>query len=133
MSRRILEILTYLATNHLAVANILFYFDIPSAPESLSPVHLETKKERGKEKIIDGMTTLDQPDISLNRDIPLILFLKLLRRPLFLRSSAHLEQVLTNSCRSSFFVGLYSWLVCCCSCFFFFLSFIYLCIIIIIF
>ncbi|XXG72650.1 hypothetical protein AAC387_Pa07g1701 [Persea americana] len=94
VSRRILEILTYLATNHLAVANILFYFDLPSSPESLSPVHLETKNEKGKEKVIDEMSPLDQPEISSKGDIPLILFLKLLSRPLFLRSSAHLEQVM---------------------------------------
>ncbi|XP_068637077.1 E3 ubiquitin-protein ligase UPL1-like isoform X2 [Aristolochia californica] len=88
VSRRILEILTYLATNHIAVANILFYFDAPCTSET--PNMLQSKdKEKGKGKMEEEMLESSQKG-----DIPLILFLKLLNRPLFLRSSAHLEQVM---------------------------------------
>ncbi|OMP04235.1 hypothetical protein COLO4_09844 [Corchorus olitorius] len=90
--RRVLEILTYLATNHTAVANMLFHFDPSILSEPLSPKYLETKKDKGKEKIMDG----DVSKTLLNSqegDVPLIIFLKLLNRPLFLRSTAHLEQV----------------------------------------
>ena len=90
--RRILEILTYLATNHSAVANILFYFDPLLIPESSNPNFLETKKDKGKEKIVEG--DLSNPVQSHHEgDVPLILLLKLLNQPLFLRSIAHLEQV----------------------------------------
>ncbi|XP_068643121.1 E3 ubiquitin-protein ligase UPL1-like isoform X2 [Aristolochia californica] len=88
VSRRILEILTYLATNHIAVANILFYFDAPS-PSECPNLAQSNDKEKGKEKMEEEMLESSQKG-----DIPLILFLKLLNRPLFLRSSAHLEQVM---------------------------------------
>lgn len=92
--RRILEILTYLATNHTAVANMLFYFDQSSLMEVTSARQLESKKDKGKEKITDGGAQSDLSGNSQERDIPLILFLKLLNRPLFLRSTSHLEQVM---------------------------------------
>ncbi|KAJ6314476.1 hypothetical protein OIU78_018036 [Salix suchowensis] len=60
--------------------------------EPLSPKYLETKMDKGKEKIDDGG---DSPKpLGDTDDVPLILFLKLLNRPLFLRSTAHLEQVM---------------------------------------
>lgn len=96
MSRRILEILTYLATNHSSVASILFYFDSSLASESSTNSHVDSEKEnKGKEKICykkDSLVT----ESFLKFNIPLILFLKLLNRPLFLRSSAHLEQVIRS-------------------------------------
>ncbi|KAG7953992.1 hypothetical protein I3843_12G138000 [Carya illinoinensis] len=91
--RRTFEIFTYLATNHHAVANALFYFDPSLVPESLSPICMEAKKDKGKEKIVEGLSSIPLGS-SLDGDIPLILFLKLLNRPLFLRSTAHLEQVM---------------------------------------
>lgn len=90
--RRILEILTYLSTNHSSFANILFYFDPSLVSESLSPKHLEAKKDKGKEKILGGASSIASGN-SQKGDVPLILLLKLLNRPLFLRSGAHLEQV----------------------------------------
>ncbi|KAJ4829060.1 E3 ubiquitin- protein ligase upl1 [Turnera subulata] len=90
--RRTLEILTYLATNHSPIANMLFFLDPSILTESPSPKKLETKRDKGKEKIEDGggsLTPLQDVD-----NIPLILFLKLLNQPLFLRSTAHLEQVM---------------------------------------
>jgi E3 ubiquitin-protein ligase HUWE1 len=47
--------------------------------------------DKGKEKIDDGGDSLKP--LGDTDDFPLILFLKLLNRPLFLRSTAHLEQV----------------------------------------
>lgn len=88
--RRILEILTYLATNHSAVASILFYFDPSHLSESLALNYYEAKKDKGKEKIMEGAASSENVQ---EEDISLVVFLKLLKRPLFLRSIAHLEQV----------------------------------------
>ncbi|KAG0454478.1 hypothetical protein HPP92_023770 [Vanilla planifolia] len=90
-ARRILEMLTYLATNHTSVANILFYFDPLVASECTSSnIHLGMKEEKTKEKAsVPKDTSAFERD-----DIPLVILLKLLNRPLFLRSSAHLEQVM---------------------------------------
>jgi hypothetical protein len=61
---------------------------------------MESKKDKGKEKIVEGgFAPLGN---SLDVDVPLILFLKLLNRPLFLRSTAHLEQVDLMSWSSDF-------------------------------
>lgn len=93
MLRRILEILTYLATNHSTVANMLFRFDQSIIPESSSPFR-ETMKEKGKEKVTEGESSIKSSGSLLAMDVPLILFLKLLNRPLFSRSTAHLEQLM---------------------------------------
>ncbi|XP_011044918.1 PREDICTED: E3 ubiquitin-protein ligase UPL1-like isoform X2 [Populus euphratica] len=90
--RRVLEILTYLATNHSSIANMLFYFDPSIVLEPLSPKYLETKIDKGKEKIGDGDNSLEP--LGDTDNVPLILFLKLLNRPLFLHSTTHLEQVM---------------------------------------
>ncbi|CAK7324495.1 unnamed protein product [Dovyalis caffra] len=90
--RRILEILTYLSANHSSIADMLFYLDPSIVPEPRSPKYLETKMDKGKEKINDGGDSLKP--LGDTDDVPLILFLKLLNRPLFLRSTAHLEQVM---------------------------------------
>lgn len=91
--RRVLEILNYLATNHSAVANILFYFESSLLPDS-SQKFAEIKKGKGKEKVGE----IDLPPNSIleteEGSIPLILLLKLLNRPLFRRSIAHVEQVM---------------------------------------
>lgn len=92
--RRILEILTYLANNHSAVASLLFFFDSSLVPESLNVDTLETKKDKGKEKMLEGDNQSNSLGCSEKGDISLILFLKLLSQPLFLRSIAHLEQVM---------------------------------------
>lgn len=91
--RRILEILTYLATNHSAVANMLFYFDFSGVPEPLSSTHMETKKDKGKEKMGEGGYSSKISGNTQDVNVPLILFLKLLNRPHFLHGTAHLEQV----------------------------------------
>ncbi|XP_010675966.2 E3 ubiquitin-protein ligase UPL1 isoform X2 [Beta vulgaris subsp. vulgaris] len=91
--RRVLEILNYLATNHSAVANILFYFEPSLLPESFQKF-TESKKGKGKEKV--GEIGLPQNSLGESEEgnIPLVLLLKLLNRPLFRRSIAHVEQVM---------------------------------------
>ncbi|KAL5803856.1 hypothetical protein ACOSQ3_030656 [Xanthoceras sorbifolium] len=91
--RRILDIMTHLAKYHTAVANMLFYFDSSIVLDSSSPKYSETK-DKGKEKILDGETSSEHQENLEDGIVPLILFLKLLNRPLFLRSTAHLEQVM---------------------------------------
>ncbi|XP_061367762.1 E3 ubiquitin-protein ligase UPL1-like [Gastrolobium bilobum] len=90
--RRILEILTYLATNHSAVAKMLFHFD-QSIISNSSSTFIGHMNEKGKEKVIEGGPSLKFSGTHAE-DVPLVLFLKLLNRPLFLRSTAHLEQVM---------------------------------------
>ncbi|XP_044474315.1 E3 ubiquitin-protein ligase UPL1-like isoform X2 [Mangifera indica] len=91
--RRILEIMTYLATNHSAVANMLFYLDPSIVPELATPKYSETN-DKGKEKILDGDASSEPLGGLQDGHVPLVLLLKLLNRPLFLRSTAHLEQVM---------------------------------------
>ncbi|KAL4579973.1 hypothetical protein LXL04_016144 [Taraxacum kok-saghyz] len=86
--RRVLEILTYLATNHSSVANLLFYFDSSLVPESLSLKYHDRKNDKGKEKVVE------EGEGSDGGEIPILLLVKLLNQPLFLRSIAHLEQVM---------------------------------------
>ncbi|XAR67356.1 Ubiquitin--protein ligase [Bertholletia excelsa] len=92
--RRILEILIYLATNHSAVANILFYFDPSLIPDYSNSKDSDIKRDKGKEKIEEGENRLDLLSMYQRGDVPLVLFLKLLSQPLFLHSSGHLEQVM---------------------------------------
>lgn len=91
--RRVLEVLTYLATNHSAVANTLFYFEPSLLPES-SRNFLETKNGKGKEKVEDGGMGSNSHGALQEGSIPLILLLKLLKCPLFRHSNAHVEQVM---------------------------------------
>ncbi|KAK4751569.1 hypothetical protein SAY87_005051 [Trapa incisa] len=90
--RRVIEVLTYLATNHSTVASMLFFFDPASLPETLSSRYLESKSYKGKEKVIEGVTSVGSQDEKI--EVPLVIFLKLLNRPLFSRSTTHFEQVL---------------------------------------
>ncbi|KAL8209796.1 hypothetical protein R6Q57_006528 [Mikania cordata] len=89
--RRVLEILTYLATNNTYVASLLFHLDSSLAPESLNLKHHDKKNDKGKEKVVEG--EISHP-IGSEGDIPILLFVKLLNQPLFLCSIAHLEQVM---------------------------------------
>uniref|UniRef100_A0A2P2M8T8 HECT-type E3 ubiquitin transferase n=1 Tax=Rhizophora mucronata TaxID=61149 RepID=A0A2P2M8T8_RHIMU len=90
--RRILEILTYLATNHSSIANMLFYMDPSLVIESSSTKNLDTQMDEGEERVRQRVDLSKPLDDTTN--VPLILFLKLLNRPLFLNSTAHLEQVM---------------------------------------
>jgi E3 ubiquitin-protein ligase HUWE1 len=94
VSRRVLEILTYLATNHLSAANLLFYMEPCSTLESSCRTALELNKAKGKEKVLEKMSFSWSLDGSQKGEISLVVLLKLLKQPLVLRSSSHLEQVL---------------------------------------
>nr|XP_043618820.1 E3 ubiquitin-protein ligase UPL1 [Erigeron canadensis] len=77
---RILEVLTYLATNHSRIADNLFYFDSS---------HILKNNKGKKEKVIEAEEMLP-PELSMEYDVPILLFTKLLNH----RSIAHLEKVL---------------------------------------
>uniref|UniRef100_A0A1J3I3S5 HECT-type E3 ubiquitin transferase n=2 Tax=Noccaea caerulescens TaxID=107243 RepID=A0A1J3I3S5_NOCCA len=84
--RRVLEVLTYLATNHSAVADMLFYFD-SSLLSQLSSPKPSVCEGKGKEKVTH---VTDSRDL----EIPLVVFLKLLNRPQLLQSTSHLALVM---------------------------------------
>uniref|UniRef100_A0A7I4AEX4 HECT-type E3 ubiquitin transferase n=1 Tax=Physcomitrium patens TaxID=3218 RepID=A0A7I4AEX4_PHYPA len=94
VSRRVLEILTYLARNHAPVANLLLYLEPlrqpAAAPAEDSP---QKGKEKGKAKIVEIPADASEKR-KVKGESPLILLLKLLNQPLYSRSSAHLEQVM---------------------------------------
>lgn len=75
--RQLLEILTFLASSHASVADILSCSDLQS-----SDVVEKDGEEKGKDVNSDVTET------------PLMLFLKLLNTPLFLRSRLYIELVL---------------------------------------
>ncbi|CAI9266412.1 unnamed protein product [Lactuca saligna] len=85
VSRRVLETLTYLARNHTFVAKLLLQFRFP--PES----HTPSDKSHGKAIMVveDNETEKQQGDF-----LAITMLLSLLNQPLYLRSIAHLEQLL---------------------------------------
>ncbi|KAE9458821.1 hypothetical protein C3L33_09258, partial [Rhododendron williamsianum] len=90
VSRRVLETLTYLARNHPYVANILLQFKLPQ------PLQQESEnldKARGK-----AVMVLEDDVAEGNSQqegyFAVALLLSLLKQPLYLRSIAHLEQLL---------------------------------------
>ncbi|XP_044475509.1 E3 ubiquitin-protein ligase UPL2-like isoform X2 [Mangifera indica] len=89
VSRRILETLTYLARNHPSVAKILLQFRLPlpalQKSENIDEVH-------GKAVMIDEPCEIDRKQ--QEGYISVMLLLSLLNQPLYLRSVAHLEQLL---------------------------------------
>ncbi|XP_073159024.1 E3 ubiquitin-protein ligase UPL1-like [Henckelia pumila] len=92
--RRVLEILTYMATNHSGIASLLFYYETSNISESANTSHSGGKSDKGKDKLTGEEHHVSLSESSQNGDVPLILLLKLLSQPLCLRSIAHLEQVM---------------------------------------
>ncbi|KAL6863751.1 hypothetical protein ACP4OV_016654 [Aristida adscensionis] len=86
VTRRLLEILTYLASNHPAVADLLVHFS-PSASSKCSTLKHGTE-------ISHGSPSQDMIQPCSQGYTPILLFLKLLNKPLFLRSRVYLEQVM---------------------------------------
>ncbi|KAL5714333.1 HECT-type E3 ubiquitin transferase [Ranunculus cassubicifolius] len=85
VSRRVLETLTYLARSHPYVAKLLLQLELPS-----SPVHeLQGSDPRGK-----AVMLMEEDNNERKGDVAIILLLSLLNQPLYLRSIAHLEQLL---------------------------------------
>ncbi|KAK7316029.1 hypothetical protein VNO77_34653 [Canavalia gladiata] len=80
--RRILEILTYLATNHSAVAKLWCYFDQSIIPNSSSYFMIHVN-EKGKEKVIEGRPS-PKPFGPQTGDVPLVHFFEALElTPIF--------------------------------------------------
>ncbi|KAH6837954.1 hypothetical protein C2S53_000423 [Perilla frutescens var. hirtella] len=84
VSRRALETLTYLARNHPLVAKLLLQFRLPQLKESLS-----SDDKRGK-----AVMLLDEQNEYPEGQASFTLLLSLLNQSLYLRSVAHLEQLL---------------------------------------
>ncbi|XP_057852533.2 E3 ubiquitin-protein ligase UPL1 isoform X1 [Cryptomeria japonica] len=94
VSRRVLEILTYLAKNHFGVADLLFFMESCPTLDAASQTPTISNGEKGKGKILDEVHGSHSSERTESGEIPLILLLKLLNQPLFSRSSAHLEQLM---------------------------------------
>jgi len=90
LSRRILEMLTYLARNHPYVAKILLQFRLPLP--ALRETE-NTEQARGKAVMIAREDDRKQHEEGY---ISIALLLSLLNQPLYLRSIAHLEQVMLH-------------------------------------
>ncbi|GKC03772.1 E3 ubiquitin protein ligase UPL2-like protein [Tanacetum coccineum] len=90
VSRRVLETLTYLARNHKFVAKLLLHFSISPTAVSKSQ---SLDQSRGKAVMIveDHETEKQHHQEGL---LAITLLLSLLKQPLYLRSIAHLEQLL---------------------------------------
>lgn len=86
VTRRLLEILTYLASASPSVVDLLIYFNPSASPNCLT---LQHNKETSQESSMQNM----MPPYS-EAYTPIILLLKLLNKPLFLRSRVYLEKVL---------------------------------------
>ncbi|GJW28728.1 E3 ubiquitin protein ligase UPL2-like protein [Tanacetum coccineum] len=88
VSRRVLETLTYLARNHTFVAKLLLLFRFSPVAEQESQ---SFDQSRGKAIMIvqDNETEKQQEDL-----LAITMLLSLLNQPLYLRSIAHLEQLL---------------------------------------
>ncbi|WOL02486.1 E3 ubiquitin-protein ligase [Canna indica] len=86
VSRRILETLTYLARNHPNVSKLLLHLELPCPRTSV----LESPDQaRGKAVLMEE----DKPEDKI-RAFSIVLLLGLLSQPLYMRSVAHLEQLL---------------------------------------
>lgn len=81
VSRRVLETLTYLARNHKFVAKILLQFRIQTLDQARGKaIMIVQDDETEKQQYQEGF-------------LAITLLLSLLKQPLYLRSIAHLEQV----------------------------------------
>lgn len=96
VSRRVLEILTYLARNHSVVANLLLYMEpLGQLGGASTEVSSHKGKEKGKAKVVEVSGDASEKR-KMKGESPLVLLLKLLNQPLYSRNSAHLEQVFTQ-------------------------------------
>lgn len=77
-----LETLTYLARSHPNVAKLLLFLEFPSPSRSNTEA---LDQRRGKAVVEDGEE---------QKAFALVLLLTLLNQPLYMRSVAHLEQVI---------------------------------------
>lgn len=94
VSRRVLEMLTYLAKNHPNVAKLLLHLELPQ------PYVCERDSSvqgRGKAIMEEDKPEHERVEYSI------VLLLGLLNQPLYMRSVAHLEQVSEQFCILFFF------------------------------
>jgi len=84
VSRRVLETLTYLARNHPNVARLLLFVQFPCPPTCRTEALDQTR----------GKAALVEEDVEQQKAFALVLLLTLLNQPLYMRSVAHLEQLL---------------------------------------
>ncbi|RLN30647.1 E3 ubiquitin-protein ligase UPL1 -like protein [Panicum miliaceum] len=82
VSRRVLETLTYLARSHPNVAKLLLFLEFPCPSRGRTEA---LDQRRGKAVVEDGEE---------RKAFALVLLLTLLNQPLYMRSVAHLEQLL---------------------------------------
>eukprot|EP00850_Spirogloea_muscicola_P012629 SM000082S22871 [mRNA] locus=s82:404008:421363:+ [translate_table: standard] len=92
VSRRVLDILAYLARHHPKVAQLLLYLS-PSLPESPSRKAAVEGRDKGKAKATEGQAA-EEEQRDNDDQIPVVLLFKLLRQPMYSQSSSHLEQVM---------------------------------------
>ncbi|KAK4483925.1 hypothetical protein RD792_011134 [Penstemon davidsonii] len=90
VSRRVLETLTYIARNHPLVAKLLVEFRLPQQSLEESP---SSDDKRGKAVMLVDEVTLGTKQY-LEGQATFTLLLSLLNQSLYLRSIAHLEQLL---------------------------------------
>ncbi|KAJ4962286.1 hypothetical protein NE237_022225 [Protea cynaroides] len=90
VSRRILETLTYLARNHPCVAKLLLQLELPE-PQ----VNKSESSDRARGKAVLVVEEEIESKQHKKGDFSIVLLLCLLNQPLYLRSIAHLEQLLT--------------------------------------
>ncbi|TVU50517.1 hypothetical protein EJB05_01890 [Eragrostis curvula] len=83
VSRRVLETLTYLARSHPNVAKLLLFLEFPCPPKCRTE---QCDQGRGKAVLEEGGEE--------QQAFALVLLLTLLNQPLYMRSVAHLEQLL---------------------------------------
>ncbi|XP_073006653.1 E3 ubiquitin-protein ligase UPL2-like [Typha latifolia] len=86
VSRRILETLTYLARNHPNVAKLLLHLELPHPTACQAEA---SDQGRGKAIIMEEDKPEDKRGV-----LAIVLLLSLLNQPLYMRSVAHLEQLL---------------------------------------
>lgn len=101
VSRRVLEMLTYLAKNHPNVAKLLLHLELPQ------PYVCERDSSvqgRGKAIMEEDKPEHERVEYSI------VLLLGLLNQPLYMRSVAHLEQVSEQFCTLFFLYHLENFL-----------------------
>jgi E3 ubiquitin-protein ligase HUWE1 len=90
VSRRVLETLTYLARHHSYVAKILLQISLPP-PSQQDPQNSDQGRGKSIMVVEDDENQSKQND---EQSLAIALLLSLLNQPLYLRSIAHLEQLL---------------------------------------
>lgn len=101
VSRRVLETLTFLARNHPYVARVLLQYKLPVRARG-GP----DKTDHGRGKAVMAVGDYDEGKLEHQEGyISIALLLSLLNQPLYLRSIAHLEQVMPQTNKDFYLVS----------------------------